>query len=355
MAFARPTLADLVARIKNDFVGQLSLLGPLLRRAMAEISAIVWAGAAHEMHGHLDWLSLQLFATTAEHQYLLIIGGPFIGGLLPASFAAGPIIATGVNGTIIPEDTIWVRGDGFAYRQTADATIASGTATVSVVATVAGEDGNAAEGETVALESPILDIDSNGEVGVGGIAGGFEEEDTEAYRTRLLLHFREPPEGGADQDYVAWALEVPGVTRAWPSPNENGLGTVVVRFMMDDLPDPFPTGPAVAIMQAKLEEERPITAEVTAEAPTPLDVAFTIQVVPNTAAVKAAVEAELVDLFRREAEPGDGSGGGTVELSKIRTAIGIAEGLEDYTLTVPSANVVPALGELAVKGLVTWV
>ena len=45
---------------------------------------------------------------------------------------------------------------------------------------------------------------------------------------------------GDNDDYVAWATEVPGVTRAWCSPNGMGAGTVVVRFVRDDDDDPIP-------------------------------------------------------------------------------------------------------------------
>jgi uncharacterized phage protein gp47/JayE len=34
--------------------------------------------------------------------------------------------------------------------------------------------------------------------------------------------------------------------------------------------------------------------------------------------------------------------------------IGIAEGVTDYTVTVPSANVVPGAGQLPTVGTITW-
>jgi len=354
--FVRPTLAELATRTVADFRGRLGTVGALLRRAVADIAGIVWAGAVHEVHGHLEWLSLQLFASSAERQYLLIIADMYGIRPTPATFATGPVICTGDDGEIVPEDTILVRSDGFTYRVTADSDpIAGGTVTVIVEAVLAGSDGNLDEGESLVFESPIPNIDSTATVGDDGIVGGFEEEDTEGTRDRLLLRLREPPEGGADQDYEAWAIAVAGVTRAWVYPNENGLGTVVVRFVMDEEDDIFPNPTAVAAVQAALDEERPITAEVTALAPTPLEVDFTIAVVPNTVAVQDAVEAELADLLLRLAEPGDGeTDRGTILLSKIQTAIGVAQGIEDFTLTVPAADVVPALGELAVMGTITW-
>src|SRR6185436_8140801 len=112
----------------------------------------------------------------------------------------------------------------------------------------------------------------------GGIKGGLDIENADGVRARFLLRPQEPPEGGSDQDYEAWALAVAGVTRAWVFPVEDGLGTVVVRFVLDDEEDIFPDAPTVAAVQAALDSERPITAEVTAEAPTPLEVDFTIEI-----------------------------------------------------------------------------
>ncbi len=356
MPFTRPSLAELVTRIGGDLRGGLEVAGPILRRAMADVLSAVWAGATHTLYGYLDWLARQLFATTAEREAVLEEAGMY--GITPtaATYAAGDVIATGTDGSSILAETI-IRLDAVtAYRVVTGQVIASGVATLPVEALLAGAAANLPEDATLTFENPILGVDPTVTVtGSDGIDGGVEEEGTEEVRARLLLRKREPPEGGADQDYEGWALEVPGVTRAWVYPVELGPGTVVVRFVIDGRPDIFPDGGEVADVQAKLEAERPITAEVTAAAPTELTVAFTIELDPDNADTRAAVEAELRDLFRRDGEPGDGVARGTIKLSKIRTAIGIAEDVEDYTLTVPAADVVPAVGELATVGVITWV
>lgn len=358
MSFERPTLAALVTRIRADFRSRLSIEGALLRRAMADVLAVVWAGAVHLLHGHLEWLAAQLFADTSEREHMLREAAMYGITPTPATFAAGTVTATGTDTSVIPAETILERDDGVTYRVTQEATIVAGTASVSVEAVEAGAAGNLDAGETLTFESPIAGVDSSATVAADadgdGIDGGIDEEGTEGTRNRLLLRLQEPPQGGAEQDYEAWALAVAGVTRAWVYPHEGGLGTVVVRFVMDEAADIFPDAAMVATVQGALDEERPITAEVTAAAPVQLAVDFSLTVTPNTSAVREAVEAELEDLLFREAEPGDGAGRGTILLSQIRTAIGVAEGVEDYTLTAPAADVEPAVGELAVMGAITW-
>ena len=358
MSFTRPTLAALVTRIRADFHGRLDSFGALLRRALVEVLAVVWAGAVHMLHGHLEWLGKQIFADLSERTYLLRQAAMY--GLSPtaATYASGTVTATGENGSAIDTDAVLVSTDGVRYEVTATATIAAGEAAVSIRAIEAGDAGNIDAAATLSFESPVVGVDADATVDVGGIAGGFDEEDTEELRDRLLLRLREPPQGGNEQDYLAWTLAVAGVTRAWVFPNEDGLGTVVVRFVCDDLVDIFPEAAVVTSVQTAIDAERPITAEVTVEAPTALEVDFDIWITPEAgqdeATVQAAVEAELADLFRREAEPGDGAGSGTILLSHLRTAIGVAEGVDDFALLSPGADVEPGTGQLPVLGTVTW-
>jgi uncharacterized phage protein gp47/JayE len=352
---ARPSLGELVDRVRADLRGELEILGPLLRRAMVDVVGAVVAGTTHSLYGWLEWLARQLFGDKAEREFLLRKAAMYGITPTPATFATGNVTATGTNGTAIPVDTILRLDEVIAYRVTTGQVIAGGTATLPVVALLAGDDSNLPATAALTFETPIPNVSSDAVVAVGGIDGGVDEEGTEELRARYLLRLREPPQGGADQDYEAWALKAPGMTRAWVYPHELGKGTVVVRTVMDGEPDIFPDAGEVATVQAELQAERPITAEVTALAPVELELDFTIEVVPDNAETRAAVEAELEDLLQRVAEPGDGVARGKVLLSQIRTAIGISAGVTDYTLTDPPADVVPGVGELLVVGTITWV
>ena len=59
--------------------------------------------------------------------------------------------------------------------------------------------------------------------------------------------------------------------------------------------------------------------------------------------------------MNRVAEPGDGAGRGKVLLSQIRTAIGTADGVTDYALTVPTVDILPGVGQLPTLGGILWV
>ena len=345
MPFARPTLAELVTRIRADIRGQLGIGGPLLRRAMADVCGAVFAGAVHLLYGYLSWVALQLFASTAEREALLRIAKLYGITPTPATFASGPVTVTGANGSVVAVGKVLRLNAAIAYSVSAGATISGGTATITVTAALAGASSNLPAGAALSFESPISGVNASATVATGGIIGGVNEEGTEEVRDRLRLRLRKPPQGGAAQDYEAWALAAPGVEKAWVYPAALGLGTVLVR-----VPDPS----TVAAAQASLSAQRPITAVVSVEASTTLPVAFTIHISPDTADIRTAVAAELADLLARVSEPGDGAGRGRVLLSQIRTAIGVAGGVGDYTLISPTADVVPGAGQLPVVGTITW-
>lgn len=348
MPFARPTLSELAYRTRQDFISLLELAGAVLRRSMVHILSRVVAGSAHMLHGHLDHLSRQLFADTAEAEFLVRLATLRGVDPKPAGFAVASSSVTGTSGATVPEGARLLRSDGAVYLVDADVTLASGTGTLAVTAELAGADYTPDVGAVLTFESPVAGVDATATV-TAVTVDGVDAEDTEELRRRLVDKMRSPPHGGAASDYEAWALEVPGVTRAWVYPGEMGTGTVVVRFVRDNDASPIPDVGEVTAVQAYLDTLRPVTAAVTAAAPSAAPLNFSIHVVPDTTAVRAAVTAELADVLQSEASPG-----ATLLLSRIRTAIGSAEGLTDYALTAPSTDVTHTAGQLATLGTITW-
>lgn len=352
MAFSRPSLAEIIDRATNDFTSRLTNGSSVLRRSVIAVWTRVLAGASHLLHGHIDWVSRQVFPDTADEAELLRWASIWGVERTPAEFATGNITFTGANGSIIPAGTELQRSDGVAYTTDAEAEISGGTATVAVTASEAGEDSNCEEGDDLSLVSPISGVQSDAEVATGGIDGGADEEDVEDLRARLMLRIQNPPQGGTEADFESWALEVAGVTRAWVYPENTGLGTVGVSFVRDnDSGSIFPSVGEVADVQEYIDERRPVTIEVTVFAPTAYPVDFEIELTgDDTAAIRSAIEAELEDLLLREGEPG-----GTILLSHIREAISIAAGETDHILTDPVADVTAPAGELHTMGTITWV
>lgn len=351
MAFARPTLTELIDRVLADIGSRVvGGDGSVLRRSLLGIIGTAEAGAAHQLYGYIDWVARQAIPDTAEGEWLERWAA--IWGVVrkPATFAAGGLTFTGTDGSVIADGTIVQRQDGVQYATQGAATLAAGSALVAVRAVTAGEGGNTAAGLKLSLLSPIAGVQSAAAVAAGGIAAGDEVETDPRLLARLLLRIQTPPQGGALADYVQWALLVPGVTRVWVAPKEMGAGTVTVRFVTDDDPaGVIPLPATVAAVQAKIDALRPVTAEVFVVAPVAAPLALTIKLTPNTAAVQAAVQAELLDLLRRDAQPGQ-----PILLSRIREAVSIATGETNNQVVAPTADVTCAVGYMATLGAITW-
>lgn len=350
MPFQRPTLEELIERAAADIATRLPGADARLRRSNLNVLTRVHSGAVHGLYGYLDFVARQVMPDTAEREFLARWASVWGIARKSASYAEGNVTFTGTNGSIIPEGTLLQRGDGAEYTTDAETTIAAGTATVAATASVAGAAGNADAGVMLSLVSPITGVNTAATVAAGGIAGGADEESDESLLARLLARIQEPPHGGAAFDYVQWALDVPGVTRAWVYPQELGVGTVTVRFVRDDDPSIIPDAAEVQAVQDYIDERRPVTADVTVVAPIAVPLDFEISgLLPDSQAVRDAIAAELADLLRREAEPG-----GTILISHIREAISIAAGEHDHVLVSPTADVTHATGEIAVMGSITW-
>lgn len=345
--FSRPSLADIIQRVRNDVLSRLSS-DDVLRRADAEVYARVMGGVAHGLYGFIEWLSDQVIYDTAELEYLERWCSIWGITRKVAAAATGTVTFAVQAGSVIPSGTLLQALDGVQYQTTADATITAPTATAPVAAVLAAAAGNRATGQSLSLVSPVIGVQTTATA--GELSGGADVETDDALRARLIARIQQPPHGGAGYDYTAWALEVSGVTRAWVYPAELGLGTVTVRFVRDLDATPIPDAGEVAVVQAYIDARRPVTAQVTVVAPAAVPINFQIQgLTPNNATVQAAVQAELQDLLLRESVPG-----GTILLSHIRAAISAAAGETDYVLVAPVANVTNTTGNMSTMGAITW-
>ena len=358
MPLNRPSLDTLRSRINADI--ELSTgNNPSLRGTIEHAIANALAAISHVLHGVVAFLADQLFDDTAEQEYLERRAGVFGITKILAVAATGNITITGTDATVIEVGTELQSPDGQLYTTDAQVTIASSTATAVVTASAAGAAGNQAAASSLTFTSPISGADGAAAVDGSGLITGADVESGDRLKERFADRKKTPPRGGSSDDYVAWTKQASvDVTRVWPVRNKNNLdaleyGSVVVYFATDDLATPIPTAGHITTVDdyLNLASIRPIGAkQIYVEAPVAkaLDITFT-SLDPNNATVKAAIAAEVADLLKREAKPN-----GTILLSHIREAISIATGENDYTMTVPSADVTTLYNEMVVLGTITW-
>jgi uncharacterized phage protein gp47/JayE len=349
--FTRPTFTQILNSVQADINTRLPGADATLRYSVLNVIAYVIAGVAHGLYGFIAWVALQVFPDTATSDNLRRWAAIWGVQPLPATQATGNIEVTGTNGTLIPDGTEFSRSDGVLYTSNGDETISGGIATISVTSEEAGSTTNSSVGTVLSFVSPITNVSTSGTVDSDGITGGTDDESDASLEQRLLDRIQNPPQGGDAHDYIQWALQVAGVTRAWVYPMELGIGTVTVRFMMDNsYDDGIPLSGDVTTVSNYIDDLRPVTAAVTVVAPTAVELDFTIHLnIADSAAIRASVEANLREMILNDGEPN-----GTIYISRINEMISLATGEYDHVLTVPAANVVYTSGDIPVMGTITW-
>lgn len=349
MAFSIPTFRDLLTRAQTDLGSAADGTSP---RATPEYAiARALAGLSKHLFSAIQYVLRQCSPLTADEVYGWRWGAPFGIYQLAAQAWKGSAKLTGAEGTTVPAGTEFHRADGQLYTTDVEVEIAADeTAIVALTSVTAASAANNDSGQVLSLTAPLLGLDTDATVVSSSQSGADVEQWKTGALPRLLRRLRNPPKGGGPGDYEAWALEVPGVTRAWEFPLLEGPATVSVAFARDADPSPIPDSGERAVVLAHLESKAPVTAEVKVITLSALSVPLVFSALtPNTVAVQDAIEASVSDLLQREGEPG-----GTIPLSRLEDAISSAVGEVSHVLSSPSSPIVVPTNRLPVLGSVTY-
>lgn len=346
MPWSTPSLRDLREQNRDFLLANLPGTGAVPPNSRLRVLSEANAALAHGAHQHLDWASRQFLPDTCDLEALVRFANIYVGGRKPAAFATGSVTLTGTNGVVVPTSTQLALGA--VLFETAEAvTIGEGATSVAVRAITPGADGNLPGGTTLTFVAAVQGVDTTATVAL--TSGGIGVESVESMRDRVLFRWRNPPHGGSASDFVGWAREVPGVTRAWAR-QEAGIGTITVRFMMDDdRPLGLPDAVDVATVAVHIDPLRPVSLHDTyVVAPIAQPISFKVRGLARaSASTQAAIEASVAAMFRQRAIPG-----GTLYRSWIDEAVSRAAG-EDYheldfvTTAAASAGHIPVLGTIS--------
>lgn len=365
MPFVRRQLTTLRSDVADDIERHAPGVDAHQRGSFESAAANALAGAMHMALGALEFFAKQLFDDTADNEFILRRAQPFGITLLPAVPASGSITLTGNNGATVPAGTQLTVGD-YLFETDAVATIAAGVAAVDVTAVLqpfeesdeldgAGTNQNA--GTALAFITPVANVDAAATVAAGGLIGGSNQESIARLKARFSERKKTPPRGGSKADYVQWCKEASAdVTRVFVNSHLNAAlateyGSVLIFPVTDNLPSPIPSAGLIADIEAFVDPIRPVGAKnivIGSLTPVSLNVVFS-ELVPNTADVQAAIDAEIADLLIREGNPGD-----TLLLSHLREAISSAVGEQDFAISSPAADVPIAVDQLLVKGTTVY-
>ena len=357
-----PTTAEIRDQIISDIEGKLNITVPALPKAFIRIFATALAGVQTLCYRFGLWIYKQIFAATADEAALILRGAQYGLSRSPAVRAVLTAEATGTNGTQIPAGTLWVGDDNsLVYQQTETAEIAGGTAAITVECLTAGDAGNLANAETLSIGSPIAGIDSTATVD-GTTTTGEDQESIESFRSQVMEREKNKPQGGAAPDYVQWALEVPGIVKAFAHRISAGYATVypMIALTGNRIPDAAKREEVLAYLSDLIRKPLQSTpvVEVMSEIVFDIEIA---DLAPNTATIKTAIEAALAAymLTRFPKQYPDETNATDVVSAAALSGISIDVGAAELTLTMkvggsPFPSKTLAAGQLAILGTVTW-
>lgn len=360
MAFSTRSLDAIGAAVRGAFRQFLPGTDATLRQAFVWVCAKVVALLAREYELRLAWIYAQLFVrSTTDMAMLRMHGADYRIYQKPAAAAGGAAVGTGQAGLTYPAGVRFYSA-GVTYVTTGAFTAAGdGAVTAPVQAESRGAATNRDTGAVLTLADPALypTLSQEFEVAAGGLGGGADMEDLESLRARILARKAQPPQGGALPDYETFALEVPGVLKAWAHKFTDGIGSVAVYVLFEGRVDYIPEPADVAAVQAHLDGKRLIRVDDdVAVAPIPAPLAVTISDLdPDTPEIRAAIEANIRAMLFARARPGLASDPFVLSRSWISQAISEAAGEDSHSLTEPSVETITYVGgQIPVLGAVTY-
>lgn len=341
MPFQRPKLTEIIERIKADAISRYGADVP--RRSLLNVISVTSAAAVHSLYGYIEYVSRQTFATSAEGKHLERRASEY--GVYRKQAVKASGFATFSGTGTVPAGTILQTIDELLFETTADSDT---TGKAPIRALEAGKKGNINDGSPLSLVSPVIGIES--ECIASDVSAGADTEGDEELRERLLYRMRNPPKAGTATDYVAWAKEVAGVTRAWCSPLELGPGHVTVRFMTDNTTaNGVPTDAVVRAVQKHIEELMPVTTILTVVAPIPKPLNMTVQILPDRPEIRTKVQSAVNQIIKLEVEPSK-----EVLLTSLDRAVASVSEVTSFRITSPADDVTAAKGEILVPGVITF-
>jgi uncharacterized phage protein gp47/JayE len=355
MPWATPTLRDVRGFVRDAIRASLVGSDANVPNSVLRVTSDAQGALCHLTLQYIDWLADQLLPDTAEQEWLdrhgniWLVNADGTTGRKMANLATGSVNMMGAPLTPVPASTQMMGPNGIIFETLTEGAINDdGSATgFGARAVDAGMAGNLDPGIGLQLVASSLPITS---ITVVEMDGGTDQETDEELRARVLQRIRKPPMGGDADDYVAWAEAVPGVTRAWCGAREMGMGTVTVRFMMDDLRADnggFPTAYDIQQVTAYLDTVRPVAVKdrfVVSPIPQPIDF-FIENLQPDSETLHGLIQDSINEMLINYSAPGQ-----TIFAAWKYYAVMSTPGVISFDLRYPTDDVMQSPGHLATLG-----
>lgn len=192
------------------------------------------SAAATDNHAHIKSVESDLMPDTAEGDMAERWGALLGVTRNPATPArkANALRVVGVEASDVPFGAELTHTSGLRYQVNEDAVIpVAGYVDVDVVAIDTGSATRLNAGETLTFVSPPVGLEETAALVLDLDEDGTDVESLGAYRNRYLGRLSNPPLGGAEADFQAWAKQVTGIASAYVYPVRAGAGSVDVAAL----------------------------------------------------------------------------------------------------------------------------
>ena len=290
----------------------------------------VLAGEIYQLRVNEDYITRQLFPTTATGAYLDRHAAERGLTRKAATTASGSVTFYPGEEThpdiLIPAGT-QVSTYADLRRYTTDSDVLLGAAdesvTVSVTAAAPGASYNARVGTVSIIVTPVPGVGSVSNT--AAFTGGADEESDEMLRERIVDSYVNIVNGANAAYYKSLALSVPGVCSASVVGRDRGNGTVDVYVLGDGAPVSAQVKSAV---QSLLNEGRELNVDVLVRDPEAVSVSLYILLTPEEgyafAQVASQVQQTVTDYIN------DLGIGADVQLCKVSEVIYHIKGVADF-------------------------
>lgn len=240
----------------------------------------VLAGEVYSNVINADWLKRQMFATTAEGEYLDMHAAergierrPATGSSGEVTFSVNEPLDKNIN---IPKGTVVATfASSLRFRTTADTVLPAGALSVNVKAESIGEgrEYNVIKNRICIMVTPPAGVDSV--INSEAFSGGCDVESDLSLRNRIENSIRFPQNGANCAYYESKAQSIKGVSSAAAVPRARGKGTVDVYIAAEGS---IVSDSVLNDVQTLLSEEREVNVDVLVRKAQPAQVDFYIEI-----------------------------------------------------------------------------
>lgn len=296
-----------------------------------------------------EYVSRQMFPQTADGEKLELhaqMRGLSRRGAVKSAGTLRFSISEAVSSDIaVAAGTCCMTEAGTEFVTTEDGSIKAGAlcCDVAAEAKTAGSAGNVPKGSICLMMLAPAGVESC--TNPDAFSGGADEEDDVSLRARVLAAYRTLPNGANRAYYESAALSCDGVSGVVVLPKKRGRGTVDVIIAAED---GMPADELAAAVRARLEADREICVDINVSAPESVAVNVAAQVAPAEGYTFEDVSARV-----NEAAAAYFNGsrlGEDLLAAAVANVIYSVEGVKNYRLTSPSADVSISEGQLPVLG-----